>query len=271
MEALTLHLVEHGFRPHTHDVLMLGLIEAGTKGFERERETHVAPTGSVSVVNPGELHTGRRIAGEELRYRALYVPTPILAEAAAPFGSGRAGYPEFRGGVVVDPDVYTALVLAHEAITGRAPRLAQDELLFQALGLLSGRHAAWTSPVPERLVAPPAVGRAREFVAERFTEELPVAAVAAVAGLSQYHLMRQFRRHVGMPLHAYQVQLRIEHAKRMLADGVAVAEVALATGFADQSHLSKRFKDLVGLPPAAYRRTVTGDRAPGGSSGRNGR
>lgn len=58
VEATAARFVRHRFSPHTHDTLMMGLIEKGSKTFRRERRTHVAPAGSISVVNPGDLHTG---------------------------------------------------------------------------------------------------------------------------------------------------------------------------------------------------------------------
>jgi len=68
--------------------------------------------------------------------------------------------------------------------------------------------------------------------------------------------MRQFRRHVGIPMHALQNQLRVGLGRRLLRDGMPASEVALEVGFADQSHFSKRFKELVGAPPTSYQRNV---------------
>jgi AraC-like DNA-binding protein len=82
-----------------------------------------------------------------------------------------------------------------------------------------------------------------------------------VAGLSRFELIRRFRRQNGLTPHAFQRDLRIDRARAMLGDGVPVAAVAAACGFADQPHLSRMFKLLVGVPPGAYARAVTGRRA----------
>ena len=76
--------------------------------------------------------------------------------------------------------------------------------------------------------------------------------LAAAAGLSPYYFIRVFRQAVGLTPHAYLVQLRVETAKRLLDRGQPVVEAALAAGFADQSHLTRHFKRIVGVTPGQY-------------------
>lgn len=257
--ATSNRFVRHQFRPHTHDGLMLGMIEAGHKQFARERQTHVAAPGTVSIVNPGEMHTGQRAAGEELRYRALYIPVELLAlarrqHAPAPKGESVA----FQAGVIPDPAAYDALVRAHAAITAREPLLMSETLLLEALAALVARHASWAIAQRDPAAARVEIRHVRELIDARYAEDLSVTELARAAGLSPYHLMRQFRRQIGLPIHAYQIQQRVEASKRLLASGLPVVEVALDVGFADQSHFSKRFKDLVGTSPAAYQHCLRG-------------
>ncbi len=261
VEATANRFVRHRFRPHTHDTLMLGLIESGAKLFARERRAHIATPGAISIVNPGELHTGERAAGAELRYRALYIPGGLLAlamrrPAPEPEGASVA----FRDAVIGDEPVYAAMVRAHVAIVAGAPLLAQESYLLHALVGLVGRHASWAGPERRIAAAPREVRIVRELIDARFADELSITELSGAAGLSPYHLMRQFRRFVGLPIHAYQIQVRIEAAKALLGSGLAVVEVALEVGFADQSHFSKRFKDLIGASPGAYQRAIAPER-----------
>jgi AraC-like DNA-binding protein len=80
--------------------------------------------------------------------------------------------------------------------------------------------------------------------------------LAAVAGLSRFELVRRFREQIGIPPHAFQTNLRIEQARRLLAGGVAPAAVAATCGFADQPHLTRTFKRAVGVTPARYARAA---------------
>jgi AraC-like DNA-binding protein len=65
-------------------------------------------------------------------------------------------------------------------------------------------------------------------------------------------IRRAFTAATGLPPHAWHLQRRVHHAKYLLADGAAIADVALATGFADQAHLTRHFSRLVGVSPARY-------------------
>ena len=259
VEATSARFLRHRFRPHTHETIMLGLIEAGTKAFKRERKTWVAPPGAVSIVNPGELHTGERVAGDELLYRAIYVPPALLAQAVGVDGApSHATSIDFAPGVVIDLHIARLLRAAHEALVRQNTRLGRETLLLLALSELVSRYGTRRFGKPARTLpfAPSHVRTAQRIIDQRYVEELAISDLAAVANVSVYHLMRQFRHYVGMPIHAYQLQKRIESAKVFLRKGERVANVALEVGFADQSHFSKRFKDFVGATPAAYQRDV---------------
>jgi AraC-like DNA-binding protein len=75
-----------------------------------------------------------------------------------------------------------------------------------------------------------------------------------VAGLRRRHLVSAFRARFGLPPHRYLTQLRVDEARRLLAEGRPPGEVAAAVGFADQSHLVRRFKALLGATPGRSRR-----------------
>ncbi|GHO98916.1 hypothetical protein KSF_089640 [Reticulibacter mediterranei] len=80
--------------------------------------------------------------------------------------------------------------------------------------------------------------------------------LASMVHLSEFHLARLFRYVVGLPPHAYQVQVRLWHARKLLAQDFSVSYVAHETGFFDQTHFTKQFKRHVGITPGAYRKTA---------------
>jgi transcriptional regulator GlxA family with amidase domain len=102
---------------------------------------------------------------------------------------------------------------------------------------------------------PPAImRRVGEFVETRLAERLDVATLATSAGLSVFHFAREFRRSAGVTPHYYLMQKRVERAQQLLiASNLSLAEVALAAGFADQSHLARRFRQVLGITPRQFR------------------
>ena len=95
------------------------------------------------------------------------------------------------------------------------------------------------------------------YLQERWAEPVPLAELAAHAGLSRFELARTFRAQVGLPPHAYQLDLRIARARALLAAGDPPQRSRPRAGSADQPHLTRVFKRAVGVA----RRRGTQDRA----------
>ena len=74
--------------------------------------------------------------------------------------------------------------------------------------------------------------------------------------VSSFHMIRQFKKEIGLTPHQFQIQCRIRKAQKMLLSHRTIAEVALDTGFCDQSHFIKCFKKIVGMTPNAYQKVA---------------
>jgi AraC-like DNA-binding protein len=77
--------------------------------------------------------------------------------------------------------------------------------------------------------------------------------LAQRSGLPRPRFLRAFKREVGLAPHAYQVQLRVDHARRLLAQGMPIAAAAASAGFFDQSHFHRHFTRVVAMTPRVYR------------------
>ena len=95
----------------------------------------------------------------------------------------------------------------------------------------------------------------REYIDGRLADSISLDAMAAVAELSRCHFARAFKQSVGTSPHAYVVQRRLDRAERLLADtDLSLCQVALDSGFSDQSHFSSCFRKSFGESPRSFRR-----------------
>jgi transcriptional regulator GlxA family with amidase domain len=95
---------------------------------------------------------------------------------------------------------------------------------------------------------------ARDHADRHFAEPLDVDALARVAGLSKYHFVRSFASEFGETPMRYVTRRRIERAQDLLrAVNLTVTEICMLVGFSSVGSFSKRFRELVGEPPVAYR------------------
>jgi AraC-like DNA-binding protein len=102
-----------------------------------------------------------------------------------------------------------------------------------------------------------AIARARAWLDDNSEQNVSIRSIADLAGLSPYYLVRAFHRQVGVPPHRYQTIRRVNSARKLLASGVALSEVAYRTGFCDQSHLTRYFKSTLGVTPGRYSRVMS--------------
>jgi AraC-like DNA-binding protein len=96
----------------------------------------------------------------------------------------------------------------------------------------------------------------RDYLREHETDPAPTEALSRFSGLTESHLIRAFHHEFGLPPHAYHLRLRLARACDLLAQRLPVSSVAYECGFADQSHLSRKFKETYGLTPASWANAV---------------
>ncbi|WP_224244000.1 AraC family transcriptional regulator [Hyalangium gracile] len=252
LELLKATYITHTFAPHSHDGFALGVIERGTEAFRYRGEMQYAPAGSVVLVNPGELHTGHAVQEGGWTYRMLYPELQMLEDVAADLGGRLRGTPFFRTAVVDDPDAALRIRALHASVEQPASTLERQSRLLAALSLLLARHSAPHVEVSHSGGEHEAVRQARDYLEAYPGENVTLEQLAGLSGLSVFHFVRVFRREVGLPPHAYQIELRVRRARTLLRQGLPPGDVAAALGFSDQSHLTREFKRRVGLTPGRY-------------------
>ncbi len=239
---------DHRFPRHSHEGLMLSLIDDGLQRVRYRGADHLGGRGAVIAIPPEEVHEGAPDDAEGWRYRTITVPT---AQVSALAGGRSARFA--CATLIEDRRLARALAGLFDRF-GAAPRLAQESALMATLNLFMNRYARAVAPPPNVGAEARATARAKALLAARLDETVSLDDLAAAAGVDKYRLARAFRRIEGLPPHAWHVQYRVRRAQELLSRGAAVADAAYATGFADQAHLTRAFRRLTGLTPGRYRR-----------------
>lgn len=257
VELLHARYIEQRFAPHVHEGFVFTVIEHGAQRFRHRGSDHLAPVGSMVMINPDELHTGSKAHEEGWRYRGFYPDNAQVTGVLAELDLASGGMPSFTSSVLHDPQLHRLFGELHQLLESGAEALQQQAAWREAILLLFQRHAR----VPQ--VAPPgrepqAVARAKELLGSQLAEPPSLQQLAAAVNLSPFHFARVFRRATGMPPHAWLKQRRLEQARALLKSGCAPLEVALCLGFSDQSHLNRQFKQAYGVAPGAYRSACIG-------------
>lgn len=252
LECLSATFRTHSYAPHTHDTYVIGTIEAGCESFSIRNNRIYAGPGEICMVNPEEVHDGEPY-GEGYSYRMTYPTVGLIRQIAADLiDRPVAATPFFRFSVVGDPELAMAFSRLHRLLEAGGDRLEQDEKTHQIYACLLSRYADF-APKPVRGRERRPIVKAKSYLADHFSDDIDLATLSGIAGLTRSHLVRAFKRETGLTPHAYLTDIRVRHARRLLAAGGSPAEVAVACGFYDQSHLNRLFKARSGVTPGAFR------------------
>ena len=252
VELLRATYITHSFTRHVHEGFAIGIIEGGAEAFYYRGAMHVASAGSIVLINPGEVHTGHAAGQTGWTYRMLYPEADLLRQAASNVAGRPRDIPYFPQPIIKDAYLTGLIRNLHIVLEQSVSPLERQTHFLETLGQLVLRHAD-----DRPSAAPPtgehrAVKRARTYLEGHYPENVSLIQLAEVSDLSPFHLTRIFSQTVGLPPHAYLTQVRISRAKSLLQQGWSIAQVAFETGFADQSHLTRHFKRIVGVTPGQF-------------------
>jgi AraC-like DNA-binding protein len=244
---------DRSFGRHWHDGYGFGLMETGGHRSASGRGTVEALPGHIVTSNPGEVHDGHPLGDTPRRWRMVHVDAGAMARLL----DGQAL--EFTRPVFKDPVVRAAITrlfgrwddMDHHGTLAAA---AFEEALTQVCGLLAHRHSTQRPEV----AAPAHLQRVHDCLLDQAIEPPDLDQLARLAGLSRFQLVRQFARWQGLPPFAWLQQQRLREARQRIASGMPLAEAAVASGFADQSHLHRQFLRHFGFTPGQWRRAMAG-------------
>ncbi|MFI1363194.1 AraC family transcriptional regulator [Streptomyces griseochromogenes] len=246
VEVFHAHFTEYAYPMHVHDAWTLLIVDDGAVRYDLDRHEHGTPHDTVSLLPPHIPHNGSPATPHGFRKRVLYLDGSHLGdELIGPAVDG----PDLR-----DPVLRQRVGQVHAALGRPGDELeAESRLVLVGERLrdhLRRRESGTGRPDP-------ALARSlRELLDAQVAEGLALADAARLLHAHPAHLVRAFSAAYGIAPHQYLTSRRVGRARRLLLDGLAPGEVAAATGFCDQAHLTRHFKKLVGVTPGRYRNSA---------------
>lgn len=243
----------NAYQPHRHDTYAIGVTLHGVQTFRYRGETRYSLPGQVMVLHPDEVHDGGAATEAGLRYRMLYLEPSLLSES--PGRQGRP-LPFVREGVIDDASLRDALLTALGALDEPLDPLFLDDFVVRlADGLI--RHSD-ELPRPSARLRLRSARLVRDYLEANALRHVHSHELEAVSGLDRFSLSRHFRAAYATSPHRFQLMRRLQCARAMIRAGDPLAEIAPATGFHDQSHLNRHFKNAFGVTPGRWAALVRG-------------
>lgn len=248
--------VQHRFARHVHEHYVIGIVEEGLQTFNHRGAKQQTFTGGIILLNPDEAHTGEAATDDGFTYKALYPTVALMQSLLTDTNASYGQIPYFTSSVLYDPDLTARLLHLHRILTVPDLSLEAETYAYNVLHALIAQDA-------ETRYRPISTGSERtairticDYLHAHYDRRVSLNELAVLVSFSPYYLARIFKRDVGIPPHAYLESLRIQNAQSLLiapsAADRSLADIALATGFCDQSHFTNRFRRMVGVTPSQY-------------------
>lgn len=235
VEALEAHDFRVQYDRHFHDTYAFGIVLRGVERCNVGRTLNFYEPGTVPMFNPGEVHDGGPASEDGWSYRMVYIdPALVSGERAFPCQARR------------DPLARRRVRELFDAIDCGSALGIEEGLAAALETLLGSKRPAGTAPLQ--------LERVRERIDAQCCEPLRLRDLCALAGVSPTRLLRAFCAAYGLTPHRYQQSRRIARARKLVLEGMPLAQVAAVCGYTDQSHLNRWFLRIQGTTPGRLRR-----------------
>lgn len=239
------------YRPHTHTQYSLGVVDSGQAIFHHPDGPHQVRAGTVVLIEPHVIHACNPLPNQNWSYRMLFVDANWLHHQV----SGSLGRSMLPAGLAFTSRCHEDATVAHminalcQAFSAESvPKALVSKLvLWVASQARISESGAVDSSSPE--LAP-----ALAVIHSEFAGRVMVNELADACGMSNSQFIRHFRSVLGTTPGAYIQNLRINGARKLLSQGMTLAETAGIMGFADQAHMQRAFKAHFAMTPGDYKK-----------------
>ena len=237
---------------HSHEVFSIGAITAGQSTYLHEKTSQRVQTGTVVLMNPGEVHACNPIADQAWAYLMLYVDSQWLKALQQDLSLNP--HPDFQTLAAThstNPALFNGLTGLYQTLIDADAPLLQKQCSAVSFFTLMQQTLGTSAVRPEQAIQ--RIERVAQFIHDNFKHPISLDDMCSAANLSGSYLIRAFEQRYHMTPHAYLINLRIQHARTRLKAGSLIVDVAHELGFADQAHFQRVFKKHLAATPGQYR------------------
>ncbi len=256
IEISKVDATRHVFPKHAHDsIFALSLITSGASYcLGKDCPDSTVTKGEIVTLNPGQVHSGHPVGDNPISYWMLYTDIDTMADFAGDIFERPGIVPEFKKMVVNNRSIARHFQKLLHAYERQSDSLKKEVLLNEFFSRLMRNACDIKQTVSPLGCENESIDLAKQYLSQDLDIGISLEYVAKKVGLSRFHFIRQFKRYTGVSPHQFRIQRRIEAAKKLIRTGVAFSQVALETGFADQSHFTNKFRQYTGATPSQYAR-----------------
>ena len=250
VEARYTRSSQAAFKPHMHSTVSVGAVDRGEVIYRVGEESASLKPGSLALINPETLHSCNAPADQGRSYYMLYMDESWCLRLQQSLWQVDRLVP-FKRIRLDDVGLYRTYCNLMQEFLGGEMHLQEKEQ--KLVDLMLELFLRCCSPGEKSPPVPAGIDLLKKLLGEDLHKDFTLDSLADVLGCNPYTVLRRFKAETGITPHAFRMNCRIEQARRLLQQGVDIAEVALLCGFFDQSHLHRHFKAHTTVTPREYK------------------
>ncbi|MDN3956345.1 AraC family transcriptional regulator [Sporolactobacillus laevolacticus] len=236
----------HTSRAHFHDEVSIGIIEQGSCRTEIGHHSFHLSEGTLLIIPSKAVHRCQPKDTTNWRFKMIYLGDSLFSKIFGDMVRNGSIYPKLKSGTF--QYVIKTFKLFEESLLNQEtePKVLID--LMNVMDLHEKGSIKQNSEPPNS----EKIGNIIQYLNKHYLSRITIDELSEQFGINKYQLIRQFHSCTGLTPQKYLINLRINEAKKMLQNNRPIADVAIASGFYDQSHFDKYFKAYTGVVPMNY-------------------
>jgi len=238
------------FPNHFHDYYVIGYIKEGQRLLSCKNIEYEISKDDILIFNYEENHECHQNQQDRFDYCGFNIPKTVMKELTRDI-TGQSYLPLFNQTVFKDEEVLCYLSKLHHCIMKNTQDFEKEELLFLVCTILIKKYSQpLKTTIPEYKNE---IDEVCQFIDEHYYQNISLNMLCQQAHLSKSTLLRAFSKAKGITPYRYLQTVRVNKARELLEKGEAQSEIALKTGFVDQSHFYRFFMMFTGVTPKMYK------------------
>lgn len=249
IEAHQFNGIMQKFPNHFHEYYVIGFVESGKRRLTCKNREYIIDAGDLLLFNPLDNHACQQIDDKPLDWRSININVDVMRDTVGQI-TGSGYLPKFTTTAAHHGEAVFSLRELHGLIMEQDKGFEKEEIFFF---LIEQLITEYTEPIKESLAeVSEEIHRACAYMENHFAKSITLDDLSKLSNVNKYTMLRNFTKQRGVTPYQYLETIRVGEAKKLLEKGADPLDVAMRTGFADQSHFTKFFKKLIGLTPKQY-------------------
>ena len=244
---------KQSFPNHFHDSYSIGIIENGIEKISFDNKSIVAHANAVVIINPYEVHANSYYDTDSWKYRIIYLSTELMQHVQKKQSKFIGKNIFFPRQLIDDSYLYALIYRLHLNSIDNCSFDLQHILCYLLNTYANTRSEQETMPRQNLLTD------AANFIRLHCSDRVTVDQLSEKYGMDKFKFIRLFKKNTGLTPVSYLLLHRINKAKQLIMLDMPIVQVALETGFYDQSHFTHYFRKYIGIAPLVYKKGIVND------------